>query len=146
MWENQSPEPAPEQETKPTYEELETLYAKAVLDLEGAVRNEQYYSTALSNLRASVREVETYLDENWDEDTSSCCAEHLEAIAEALNIALEVTKTVTLVIEATVEVTAKRGFDFDSISEYDFDITVESSSSEFDIQDTDYSTDLRSVE
>ncbi len=146
MWENQSPEPAPEQETKPTYEELETLYAKAVLDLEGAVRNEQYYSTALSNLRASVREVETYLDENWDEDTSSCCVEHLEAIAEALNIDLEVTKTVTLVIEATVEVTAKRGFDFDSISEYDFDITVESSSSEFDIQDTDYSTDLRSVE
>ncbi|CAB4128753.1 hypothetical protein UFOVP225_71 [uncultured Caudovirales phage] len=142
MWENQEPEtPAePEVAPKPTYEELEKLYANAVLDNEQKDRNLAYYRQRSVDFEYKIEKADEWITEEAD----SLTERQVEELCEILGIETSVTKTVTLSVEIEVEVTAKRGYDFDDISEYDFDITVESSSSDFDIESV--SSDINSVD
>ncbi len=142
MWENTNPEtPAePEVAPKPTYEELETLYANAVLEKEQHDRTMSYYRTRMVDFEYKIEKADEWITEEAD----SLTERQVEELCEILGINLEVTKTVTLSVEVELEVTAKRGYDFGDISEYDFDISVESSSSDFEIESV--STDINSVD
>lgn len=142
MWENQNPETPAESEVapKPTYEELEKLYATAVLDKEQHDRTLAFYRQRSVDFEYKIEKADEWITEEAD----GLSERQVEELCEILGINLEVTKTVTLSAEIEVEVTAKRGYDFDNISEYDFDITVESSSSDFEIESV--STDINSVD
>jgi hypothetical protein len=142
MWENQNPEtPAePEVAPKPTYEELETLYATAVLDKEQHDRTMSFYRTRMVDFEYKIEKADEWITEEAD----SLTERQVEELCEILGINLEVTKTITLSVDIEVEVTAKRGYDFSDISEYDFDISVESSSSDFEIESV--SSDINSVD
>ncbi len=142
MWENQDPETPAESEVapKPTYEELETLYANAVLEKEQHDRTMSYYRTRMVDFEYKIEKADEWITEEAD----SLTERQVEELCEILGINLEVTKTVTLSVEVELEVTAKRGYDFGDISEYDFDISVESSSSDFEIESV--STDINSVD
>ncbi len=71
-------------------------------------------------------EVEDYLDENW-EDIDEEVREKLCAI---FGIDPRVTKSVTVTITGTIDISAPRGYDWDNIGEdlnYDLDIHLENS-------------------
>ena len=78
----------------------------------------------IANGKAS--DVEEYLDENWD----SIDEEVREKLCDIFGIEDTVTKTVTINISGTVDITAPRGYDWDNIAEdinYDLDIKLENS-------------------
>lgn len=142
MWENQNPETPAESEVapKPTYEELEALYATAVLDKEQHDRTMSYYRTRMVDFEYKIEKADEWITEEAD----SLTERQVEELCEILGINLEVSKTITLEVSIEVEVSAKRGYDFDNVSEYDFDIEVTSSSSDFDVESV--STDINSVD
>ena len=71
-------------------------------------------------------DVEEYLDENWDDIDE----EVREKLCDIFGIEDRVTKTVTITITGTIDISAPRGYDWDNIGEdlnYDLDISVENS-------------------
>ena len=139
MWENQNPETPAESEVapKPTYEELETLYANAVLDKEQHDRTMSYYRTKMVDYEYKVEKADEWITEQVE--NNDLTESQTEELCDILGLENEVTKTITIEVSIDVEVTAKRGYDFDDISEYDFEVTIESSSSDFEVQSTDVS-------
>lgn len=143
MWENQSPEPAEEQVApKPTYEELEKLYANAVLDVEQKNTSLSYYRQRVVDFEYKIEKADEWITEEADNLTER----QIEELCDILGLENETTKTVTLSVEIEVKVTGSRNTDFDSISSYDFDIDVTSNSSDFEIESYDTDIDVRSVE
>jgi len=143
MWENQNPETPAESEVapKPTYEELETLYANAVLEKEQHDRTMSYYRTRMVDFEYKIEKADEWITEEAD----SLTERQVEELCEILGIETSVTKTITLEVSIEVEVTAKRGYDFDNIGEYDFEVEVtKSSSDDWDIDSV--STDINSVD
>ena len=139
MWEKENPETPAESEVapKPTYEELETLYANAVLDKEQHDRTMSYYRTKMVDYEYKVEKADEWITEQVE--NNDLTESQTEELCDILGLENEVTKTITIEVSIDVEVTAKRGYDFDDISEYDFEVTIESSSSDFEVQSTDVS-------
>lgn len=145
MWENQSPEPAEEQVApKPTYEELEKLYANAVLDVEQKDRTLAFYRQKTVDYEYKVEKADEWITEEARE--INLTSRQVQELCDILGLENEVTKTVTLSVEIEVKVTGARDADFDSISSYDFDIDVTSNSSDFEVESYDTDIDVRSVE
>jgi hypothetical protein len=144
MWEKENPETPAESEVapKPTYEELEKLYATAVLDKEQHDRTMSYYRTRMVDFEYKIEKADEWITEQVE--NSNLTESQTEELCEILGLNNEVTKTITLEVSVEVEVSAKRGYDFDDISEYDFDIEVTSSSSDFEVESV--STDINSVD
>lgn len=143
MWENQNPEPAEEQVApKPTYEELEKLYANAVLDVEQNKNNLAYYRQRMVDFEYKIEKADEWITEEADNLTER----QIEELCDILGLTNETTKTVTLKVDIEVKVTGSRNTDFDSISSYDFDIEVTSNSSDFEIESYDTDIDVDSVE
>lgn len=83
----------------------------------------------LRDLQRKVAAVETYIGENYDDDTE----EHFTAIAEMLDISLLKEYELQVTFTTTVKVTAPVGWtrEFDDA----FECTVDSTDSEMDIND-----------
>lgn len=80
----------------------------------------------VANLASQISSLTDYLDENWD----SIDEEVREKLCDIFGIDERVTKYVTIEIKGTIEISAPRGYDWDSISDdlnYDIDIIVENS-------------------
>lgn len=78
-----------------------------------------------------VGELEDYLDENWSEIDE----EVREKLCEIFGIEENVTKSVSITITGTIDITAPRSYDWDNIGEdlnYDLDISLENSDLEQD--------------
>ena len=74
----------------------------------------------VSDLKSKVSELEEYLDENWEDIDE----EVRDKLCEIFGIEAEVTKTIKITVSGTVEITAPRGYDWDSIGD-DIDLNCE---------------------
>ena len=120
---------------------MEALYATAVLDKEQHDRTMSYYRTRMVDFEYKIEKADEWITEEAD----SLTERQVEELCEILGIETSVTKTITLEVSIEVEVTAKRGYDFDNIGEYDFEVEVtKSSSDDWDIDSV--STDINSVD
>jgi len=107
-----------------------TRLNRIVTDKENALvqrRNE------VSDFRSKVSELEEYLDENWDNIDEDL----RDKLCEIFNIEQEVTKTVTISITGTIDITAPRGYDWDNI-ENDIDPCVEVNITDTDLEQSGY--------
>lgn len=90
---------------------------------------EQETNALREQLRSHTRrvtEVEDYLDENWEDIDE----EVREKLCDLFGIDPRVTKSVTVTITGTIDISAPRGYDWDNIGEdlnYDLDIHLENS-------------------
>lgn len=93
--------------------------------------------SVLRDLQRKVAAVETYIGENYDDDTE----EHFTAIAEMLDISLLKEYELQVTFTTTVKVTAPVGWtrEFDDA----FECTVDSTECEMDIND--YTVDSAEV-
>lgn len=89
---------------------------------------------AYEKCNENVRE---YLIENYEEIGS----EHADEIARLLHIDLSKTIEVKFQVEITATIALPVGKDFSDISEYDFDITIESNESDIEVDDFDATID-----
>jgi hypothetical protein len=95
---------------------------------------EQETNALREQLRSHTRrvtEVEDYLDENWEDIDE----EVREKLCDLFGIDPRVTKSVTVTITGTIDISAPRGYDWDNIGEdlnYDLDIHLENSDLEQD--------------
>ena len=94
-----------------------THLAKVIKELEAT--KQSYYSDLQAEKR-KVEKLEDYLDENWDDIDE----EVREKLCDIFDIEAEVTKTVTITVTGTTEITAPRGYDWDSIGD-DIDLNCE---------------------
>lgn len=127
MWENQNPE-SPSAESaeviKPTYEELETLYANSQEAVKLGLAQ-----LALSNAKARVAQEKIDSVGEWiDEELGNLTPRQVEELCDLLGLDSEITKTITVEASFEVEITAPRSFDFDDINTYDFSVSLEQSS------------------
>ena len=85
----------------------------------------------LRSHKSMVTEVEDYLDDNWEDIDE----EVREKLCDLFGIDPRVTKSVTVTITGTIDISAPRGYDWDNIGEdlnYDLDISLENSDLEQD--------------
>lgn len=150
MWENQEQTEAPAEVIKPSYEELEQQLAKSILDFEQLQRNHEYYRIRMVDLEYKLEKAEEWLTE---ESANGFINERqTEELCEILGIEPEITKTIKWSVEIEVTVSAKRGFDFESIDESDMEIDVNqrsyaSGSGDWSIDGVDWSgTDIEVLE
>jgi len=87
----------------------------------------------LSEFRNKVTKLETYLDDNWD----SIDEEVRDELCEIFDIEQEVTKTISIMVKGTIEITAPRGYDWDNI-ENDLNPSVEVSIDNSDLSESGY--------
>jgi hypothetical protein len=147
MWENQTPEHSAQTESnnahegiKMSYEELERRLAIESGALSSAVTNLGIANDRWRALQNKIKSVSDWIDENLD----SLSKDQIEELCDLLDLENSTTKTVTVSVEFSVEVTAPRGFEFDDLSTYDFSATLEQSSSE-DWEIENYETDITDV-
>ena len=95
-------------------------------------RNERHLGNRVKEFGSSIEKVKEYLVENYDE-----LELHADEIARLLRIELTNTVEVTFQVEVTATVTLPVGKDFDDLSEYDFEVTIESSNSDYEIESYD---------
>jgi hypothetical protein len=121
--------------------ELEHLH-KNLKNLE--TEKQDWYSK-WQDLSRKRSKLEDYLDENWD----SIDEEVRDELCEIFGIEQEVTKTVNITITGSLEVTAPRGYDWDSIeNDLEIDGSVRITNSDldeasygFDVSDTEVEVD-----
>ena len=89
---------------------------------------------AYEKCNENVRE---YLIENYEEIGS----EHADEIARLLHIDLVQTVEVQFDVTITTTISLPVGKKFDDLSEYDFDITIESNESDIEVDDFDATID-----
>jgi len=129
----------------PSYDEL----LEQVRSLEGKSAYLQLRFDASVNRNAAftakISNVEAWIDENYDSIDQSG-QETADAIAELLEIEMEITKTFTVNTSISVEVKAPRGFDFDSLDHHSFDVDITASGwgNDWSIETTDI--DIDSIE
>jgi hypothetical protein len=104
--------------------------------------NEQR-SNELSEFRNKVTKLEKYLDDNWDDIDE----EVRDELCEIFDIEQEVTKTISIMVKGTIEITAPRGYDWDNI-EHDLNpcVDVEISNSELESAGYGFSHDETEIE
>ena len=97
----------------------------------------------VTTLEGRVSKLEEYLDENWsdiDEDLR-------DELCSIFNIEAEVTKTIKITVEGTIEITAPRGYDWDNIdSDLNPCVEVEISNSELESAGYGFSHDDTTIE
>ena len=101
-------------------------------ELSRAWRDNANNETALRNTRSRIDDVREYLIENYDD-----LELHADEIAKLLGIDLSKTVDVTFQVEITATITMPVGKDFDDLSEYDFEITLDSCDSDYEIDSYD---------
>lgn len=101
-------------------------------ELSRAWRDSITDSALLKKKRIEVENVKEYLVENYDE-----LEEHATEIAKLLGITLEKTIEVTFQVEISATITLPIGKDFDDLSEYDFEVSIESTDSDVDVEGYD---------
>jgi hypothetical protein len=120
-------------------QELAKLH-KIIANHEYEARGER---SKLNTLRMKVSRLEEYLDENWDtmhEGTR-------EELCEMFDIEQEVTKTITITVSGTVEVTAPRGFDWDNLDDtLNVDVSVTGSTWHSEVSVSDFDQDDLTIE
>jgi len=87
----------------------------------------------LVSLRSKVSELEDYLDENWNDIDE----EVREKLCDIFGIEQEVTKTIKITVEGTIDITAPRGYDWDNI-ENDINPCVEVSIDNRELSESGY--------
>ena len=80
-----------------------------------------------------VDNLEEYLDENWDDLDE----EVREKLCDIFHIDAEVTKTIKITVEGTIDITAPRGYDWDNI-ENDLNPCVEVEVTNSDLESAGY--------
>ena len=120
-------------------QELEHLHK----NLKNLETEKQAYYERLNTANRKAISLEEYLDENWDDIDG----EIREKLCEIFDIEDTVTKTVSITITGTLEVTAPRGYDWDDI-ENDLEITADArvTNSELDEAGYGFSHDDTDVE
>jgi hypothetical protein len=120
-------------------QELEHLHK----NLKSLETEKQGYYERLTTANRKVSSLEDYLDENWDDIDG----EIREKLCEIFDIEDTVTKTVSITITGTLEVTAPRGYDWDNIDD-DLEITADArvTNSELDEAGYGFSHDDTDVE
>jgi hypothetical protein len=143
MWENQSPEtPAEPEVIKPTYEELEETVAKVKAEMSALAIAVDTYRSRATKLQGKIDSVDEWITE----EAEMLSDRQVEELCDLLGLESSTTKTMTLEITVEVEITAPRGFDFDDISEYDFEVEVsKASSADWEIESTDSSINSMDV-
>lgn len=121
--------------SKPSYEEL-SGQLNAALDEQARILGlNQYYNQLLisrgNEQRTKEAQLETYLDENWDD-----LGDHAEAIAEIFGLSMDKTVTVKMTVEVEVKVTVPRNA-VEDIAQYEFDFTADYSG-EGDLEDSGF--------
>jgi len=108
------------------------LYAHEVTSLKN---NDKLRTQRLTKLDASIEDVRNYLIDNYEELDN-----HADEIAALLDI--ELVKTVEVMVNVTFNTTVELaiGKDVSDIDYSDFELTIESSNSDFEI--SDYDTDV----
>lgn len=137
MWENQNPEnqtPAEPEVIKPTYEELE----RAVSTLSDVLRESSEKTKRLIALQDKIDSVGDWIDEQAENLTER----QVEELCDLLGLDSTITKTVKVEVSFSVEITARRGFDFDDISTYDLAPSIEATSSSNEWEVEDYEADI----
>jgi hypothetical protein len=136
MWENQENQtPAEAEVIKPTYEELEQ-------QLVGAIKERDFHKSMRETARVRLMEFENKIQavEDWiDGEGDNLTESQVEELCEALGIDNEITKTVKVDVQFTMEITATRTFDWDSIDGDSFAVSIERSGwgDDWSIADTD---------
>ena len=126
----------------PSYDEL-LANSKAFSDEVARLTNlNNYYQQLLleerKSFRSKVADLETYLDENWDDLDS-----HAEEIGNIFGIEAEKTIDITVTIDYSITVTVPRN-KVEEINEDNFDFDVSSNNSWLGIEDS--SAWVRSVD
>ena len=101
-------------------------------ELSRAWRDNITDSALLKKKRIEVENVKEYLVENYDE-----LEEHADEIAKLLGLTLEKSVEVTFQVEITATISLPIGKDFRDLSEYDFEVSIESSDSDVDVEGYD---------
>jgi len=118
-------------------QELEHLHK----NLKSLETEKQGYYQSLSEANRKVGKLETYLDDNWNDLDE----EVRDELCEIFGIEAEVTKTVSITITGSLEVTAPRGYDWDDI-ESDLNITADATITNSDLEDAMYGFDISDTE
>ena len=101
-------------------------------ELSRAWRDNATNETLIRQKRIEIEKVKEYLVENYDD-----LELHADEIAELLGITLEKTVEVTFQVEITASITLPIGKDFDDLNEYDFEVTLESTDSDYTVEGYD---------
>ena len=101
-------------------------------ELSMSVRNSKIYGERNDKHLKNIASVETYLKEWYEE-----LGDHADEIAALLEIDLvnEVEVTFDVTITAVIRIPLKSSVD--DLSEYDFDVTIQSNESDYDIETYD---------
>ena len=122
MWENQDNQtPAEPEVIKPTYEELEK-------QLKDALAMSDFQKSMRENANIRNREYERKIEaaEEWiDGEGDNLTERQVEELCEALGIENEITKTVRVDVQFTLEITAPRTFDWDNLDDSSFSVSIE---------------------
>jgi hypothetical protein len=112
---------SPEQPEKITADKITTL-----------VRNERNATLRVSRYEDCVDKTKDYLIENYEE-----LGDHADEIAKLLNIDLSKTIEVSFSVNITATISLPVGKDFSDLSEYDFDIELNSNESDIEVENYD---------
>jgi len=94
--------------------------------------NETVRSNRIVKLNGQIDNVRDYLIENYDELDS-----HADEIARLLDIELSRTVTVDVNVTFSTTIELEVGKDADDLGYFDFDFTIDSASTDFEISDYD---------
>ena len=120
-------------------QELARLH-KIIEDRERDLSRERSIS---SNIRTKISLLEDYLDENWGTIHEGTRDE----LCELFDIEQEVTKTITIKVSGTVEVTAPRGYDWDNLDDtLNVDVSVTGSRWHSEVSVSDFDQDELDIE
>lgn len=108
------------------------LSTRTAGELSRAWRDNATNEALIRKKRIEVENVKEYLVENYDE-----LEEHADEIAKLLGITLEKSVEVTFQVEITATITLPIGKDFNDLSEYDFEVSLESTDSDYEVEGYD---------
>jgi hypothetical protein len=95
-------------------------------------RNQKQLANIRDRHENNVEKVREYLIENYEE-----LGDHADAIAKLLSIELSTELTVEMTVSIKATIAVPIGTTVYDLSTYDFDVTVESNESDYEIQDYD---------
>jgi hypothetical protein len=137
MFESNNPYSPEGESPKPTYQELE----QAVSNLNDILRESKARTALLVDWEYKAEKLEEWLDEEGDSLTKS----QVEEICEIFGFDTEITKTITVSVEFTLEIKADRGFAFDDLDEGDFTVSIEKDNYHGDWRINDENADITDV-
>lgn len=115
----------------PDYYSEQKLSQHTATELSRVVRDSERHERNSVMAQGKINFAEDYIKENHE----SLGQEHVKALADLLGFDLFNTIEVTFQVEITANVTVPLDKKFSDLSEYDFDITIESNESDYEIDD-----------